>query len=71
MLAIVGTGVAPGVSLGLARLYLNPKFIILTRAPPSPSTRPIAPIGVPSVNLGGGGGMLGPTSGHQRACAAF
>nr|DAO86546.1 MAG TPA: hypothetical protein [Caudoviricetes sp.] len=33
-------GIAPG-----ARLYLDLKFIRLTRAPPSPSTRPIAPIG--------------------------
>nr|DAH76659.1 MAG TPA: hypothetical protein [Caudoviricetes sp.] len=28
-----------------AHLYLDLKFIRLTRGPPSPSTRPIAPIG--------------------------
>ncbi|XAQ48522.1 hypothetical protein KpIITR008_10 [Klebsiella phage KpIITR008] len=54
----MGTREAPGTSQGLlpcADVYLNSKFVILTRQCPSPSTRPIAPIGVPSVNLGGGG----------------
>lgn len=32
---MVGTGVGTMGPLG-ARLYLNPKFIILTRSPPSP-----------------------------------
>nr|DAV46127.1 MAG TPA: Esterase GDSL/SGNH-like Acyl-Esterase family found in Pmr5 and Cas1p [Caudoviricetes sp.] len=46
---------APGKSRGLARLYLNPKFVRRTRAPPSPSATPIAPIGGAWENLGGGG----------------
>nr|DAW25715.1 MAG TPA: hypothetical protein [Caudoviricetes sp.] len=41
MLALVRSGEIQG----LARLYLNPKFVRLTRAPPSPSVTPIAPIG--------------------------
>ncbi|WJE88685.1 hypothetical protein [Klebsiella phage Kpn13] len=47
--SMVGSRVALGASMG-ARLYLDLKFIILTRDPPSPSTRPSAPIGVPSGN---------------------
>lgn len=55
-----------------ARLYLDLKFIRLTRAPPSPSTRAIAPIGgVPSVNLGGGGALGGLPSAHQWASAGL
>lgn len=39
-----------------AGVYLNSKFVILTRQGPSPSTRPSAPIGgVQRIKEGGGG----------------
>lgn len=37
--------VSSGGAMDCARLYLDLKFIILTRASPSPLARPIAPIG--------------------------